>query len=289
MAKQKKQIEVENKVISIVSHNEEDYISLTDMIKNIEGGNSIIENWLRNKNTIEYLGVWETVHNESFNSLEFEGIKNEAGTNRFYLSAKRWIEETNAIGIISKTGRYGGTYAHQDIALEFGSWVSPTFKVYLIKEYRRLKEAETNQYNLEWNIRRLLSKTNYAIHTDAIKEHIIPKSTQPKNKNWLEYAEEADLLNVALFGYTAKEWREVNTEAAQKGLNMRDFASINELIVLSNIESMNATMINKGLDKFTRFSELRELVEKQISILNKSDTVRAIKKFDDRTYLDKGK
>jgi len=289
LAKQKKQIEVENKVISIVSHNEEDYISLTDMIKNIEGGNSIIENWLRNKNTIEYLGVWETVHNESFNSLEFEGIKNEAGTNRFYLSAKRWIEETNAIGIISKTGRYGGTYAHQDIALEFGSWVSPTFKVYLIKEYRRLKEAETNQYNLEWNIRRLLSKTNYAIHTDAIKEHIIPKSTQPKNKNWLEYAEEADLLNVALFGYTAKEWREVNTEAAQKGLNMRDFASINELIVLSNIESMNATMINKGLDKFTRFSELRELVEKQISILNKSDTVRAIKKFDDRTYLDKGK
>ena len=288
MSKQKKQIEVENKVISIVSHNKEDYISLTDMVKNMEGGNSIIENWLRNKNTIEYLGVWEQVHNEGFNSLEFEGIKNEAGTNRFYLSAKRWIEATNAVGIISKTGRYGGTYAHQDIALEFASWVSPTFKVYLIKEYRRLKEVETNKYNIEWNLRRLLSKTNYTIHTDAIKEHIIPKSTQYKNKKWLEYAEEADLLNVALFGYTAKEWREVNQEAAQQGLNMRDFASINELIVLSNIESMNATMINKGLDKFTRFSELRELVEKQISILNKSDALRAIKKLDDRTYLENG-
>ncbi|WP_375563392.1 KilA-N domain-containing protein (plasmid) [Bernardetia sp. OM2101] len=288
MAKQKKQIEVENKVISIISHNEEDYICLTDMVRG-EDGQDHIKNWMRNRNTVEFLGIWEQIHNSDFKGVEFDQFRKDAGLNSFVLSPKKWIETTNAIGIISKSGRYGGTYAHQDIALEFGSWLSPTFKIYLIKEYRRLKEVETNKYNIEWSVRRLLSKTNYTIHTDAIKEHIIPKSTQPKNKNWLEYAEEADLLNVALFGYTAKEWREVNTEAAQKGLNMRDFASINELIVLSNIESMNATMINKGLDKFTRFSELRELVEKQISILNKSDTVRAIKKLDDRTYLDKGK
>ena len=240
-----KQIQVEDSVISIVDYNSEEYICLTDMIKNIEGGSSIIENWLRNKNTIEFLSIWEHLYNPNFNSLEFEGIKKEAGLNRFYLSAKKWIDSTNAIGIVSKAGRYGGTYAHKDIAFEFGSWISPMFKLLLIKEFQRLKEIESNQYNLEWDVKRILAKVNYHIQTDAIKNYIIPNSTKLRTEEWLIYAEEADILNVALFGCTAKQWKEANKIQKDSGINMRDSASINELTVLSNLESLNSEFIKK--------------------------------------------
>lgn len=286
MAKQNKQIEVENKVISIINHNEEDYISLTDMLRS-EDNNFFIADWLRNKNTLEYIAEWEKIHNPDFNYGEFATITNKAGINSFKVSVKD-LQGANIKGVISKTGRYGGTYAHKDIAFQFGMWISPTFQLYLIKEYQRLKNIENNQYNLEWDVRRLLSKTNYTIHTEAIKENIIPKTDKPKGKEWLAYAEEADLLNVVLFGCTAKEWREANTEAVKKGLNIRDFASINELVVLSNIESKNADMISKDFDKLTRFKELKEVAQKQLSILDKNNALRAIKRLSNDTYLDEG-
>ena len=278
-----KKLEIEDKAISIV---ENDYICLTDMIKNLEGGNSIIENWLRNKNTIEFIGIWEQLNNPDFNSLEFEGIKNEAGLNRFYLSAKKWIEKTNSIGMIAKAGRYGGTYAHKDIAFEFGGWISPKFKLLLIREFQRLKEIESNQYNLEWNVKRILTKTNYQIHTDAIKNHIIPEKNYSKNMEWLVYAEEADLLNVALFNCTAKDWREVNPEHSKKGLNIRDFASINELVVLSNLENINSLLIAQKWDKQKRFKELKQISSNQLNMLDNDDYIKSIKKLSDSTYID---
>jgi hypothetical protein len=282
MAKTKK-IEIENTAISIV---ENDYICLTDMIKNLEGGNSIIENWLRNKNTIEFIGIWEQLNNPDFNSLEFEGIKNEAGLNRFYLSTKKWIEKTNAIGMVAKAGRYGGTYAHKDIAFEFGGWISPKFKLLLIREFQRLKEIESNQYNLEWNVKRILTKTNYQIHTDAIKNHIIPKKNYSKNTEWIVYAEEADLLNVSLFNCTAKDWREANLEHSKKGLNIRDFASINELVVLSNLENINSLLITQKLGKKERFEQLKEISAKQLIMLDGNDYIKSVKKLSDSTYID---
>ncbi len=282
MAKTKK-VKIEDATVSIV---ENDYICLTDMIQNLEGGNSIIENWLRNKNTIEFIGIWEQLNNPDFNSLEFEGIKNEAGLNRFYLSTKKWIKQTNAIGMIAKAGRYGGTYAHKDIAFEFGGWISPKFKLLLIREFQRLKEIESNQYNLEWNVKRILTKTNYQIHTDAIKNHIIPKKNYSKNKEWLVYAEEADLLNVALFNCTAKDWREANLEHSKKGLNIRDFASINELVVLSNLENINSLLITQKLDKTKRFEELKQISSNQLNMLDNNDYIKSVKKLSDSTYVD---
>jgi len=195
-------------------------------------GDFFMTDWLRNRNTLEFLSVWEKLNNPNFNYGEFATIRNQSGLNSFKVSVKEWVEKTNAIGIFAKAGRYGGTYAHKDIAFEFGSWISPTLKLYLITEYQRLKEVEYNQYNLEWNFKRVLSKMNYHIHTDAIKNNIIPQLNFEKDKEWLIYAEEADLLNVALFGCTAKQWRDANPEHAEKGLNIRDFASINELAVL---------------------------------------------------------
>ncbi len=180
------------------------------MVSGFEGGNSLIEKWIRNKNTIEFLAVWENLHNPSFNSPEFEGIKTEAGLNRFTMSAKQWIQKTNAIGIVASAGRYGGTFAHTDIAFEFGSWLSPEFKLLLIKEFQRLKQDEFDRQNLGWDFKRLLSKVNYRIHTDSIKDTIIPKLQIPKDKEWLVYAEEADLLNIAVFGITAKQWKDAN-------------------------------------------------------------------------------
>ena len=199
-----KQIEVEEKIIAITSHNEDDYICLTDMVRG-EEGNDHIRNWMRNRNTVEFLGIWEQLNNPNFKGVEFDTFKKEAGLNSFNLTPKKWIQSTDAIGIISKSGRNGGTYAHRDIAFEFGAWISPMFKLLLIKEFQRLKEIESNQYNLEWDVKRVLSKVNYHIHTDAVKNHIIPKSNYPTEKQWIEYAEEADLLNVALFGCTAKQ------------------------------------------------------------------------------------
>ena len=232
MNKKLNKIKVKGVEVAYNQIKQEDYICITDIAKykNQKAPADIIKNWLRNKNTIELLGLWERLHNSDFKLVEFDQFKNEAGFNHFVLSPKKWIESTNAIGMQSKSGRYGGTYAHKDLAFEFGAWISPMFKLLLIKEFQRLKEIETNKYNLEWNVKRILSKTNYLIHTDAIKEHIIPKKNYAKNHEWIAYAEEADLLNVAMYNCKAKDWREANPEHAKKGLNIRDFSSINELV-----------------------------------------------------------
>jgi hypothetical protein len=280
-----KLIEVKETIIHITQHNQEDYICLTDMLKH-KDNNGLIFKWLSNKSTVEFLGVWERIYNPNFNYTEFGVIMSEAGVNRFTLSVKEWIERTNAIGIIAKTGRYGGTYAHKDIAFELGTWISPEFKLLLIREFQRLKEIEANQYNLEWNVKRIISKANYHIHTDAIKNHIIPQSNYIKELEWIVYAEEADIMNVALFGCTAKQWREANPEHAKIGLNIRDFASINELAVLSNLETINAELIKNKIDKKLRFTELREISQYQLNILNNTDYLKAIKKLSDTTYID---
>ncbi|MGE0930199.1 KilA-N domain-containing protein [Peijinzhouia sedimentorum] len=264
MSKQKKStINVQGTAIGILSQREEDFISLTDMVKNFEGGSTLIENWLKNKDTILFLGVWEQINNPDFNSLEFEGIKNEAGRNSFYLSAKKWIEKTGAIGLIASAGRYGGTFAHKDIAFEFGSWLSPEFKLYLIKEFQRLKEDENRKLSLEWNLNRTLSKLNYRIHTDAIKEHIIPPQLS-KQQQSLVYATEADVLNMALFGKTAKQWREENTN---KDGNIRDYATVEQLLVLTNIESINAEFIRMELPQGDRLKKLNEIARAQLKSL----------------------
>lgn len=243
-----KKVEVEKTIIHITQHNKEDYISLTDMLKHKDSGGLVFK-WLSNKNTIEFLGVWEKIYNPNFNYTEFGVIMNEAGVNRFTMSVKQWIARTNAIGIVAKAGRYGGTYAHKDIAFELGTWISPEFKLLLVREFQRLKEIEANQYNLEWNVKRIISKANYNIHTDAVKNYIIPQSDFTKQTDWIAYAEEADLLNVALFSCSAKQWRDANPEHADKGLNIRDFASINELAVLSNLETINANLLKIRLKK----------------------------------------
>ena len=268
-------ITVKDTEISVVKVNEKDYISLTDMVRNIENGLALIEKWLRNKNTIEFLGIWEGMYNPNFNSPEFEGIKNAAGLNRFILSVKQWSERTNSLGIIAKAGRYGGTYAHKDIAFEFASAISPVFKLYLIKEFQRLKEEENNLKKLEWDAKRFLSKNNYLIQTDAIKNYIIPNCNYRDDLQWLPYAEEADLLNVALFGFTAKAWRESNPELA-KNSNVRDYATINELTVLSNLETHNAQMIREGKSKEERFQILKEIAEYQMQILSAADKISCI-------------
>jgi hypothetical protein len=254
-------ITVENTSVTILKENNEDYISLTDMVKPIYNGTALIEKWLRNKNTIEFLGIWEELYNPDFNSPEFEGIKNQAGLNRFVLSVKQWVEKTNSTGIIAKAGRYGGTYAHKDIAFEFASWVSPKFKLYLLKEFQRLKEEEQNQW--KWSAKRELTKVNYLIHTDAIKEHLIPKSISKKKASVI-YASEADVLNVALFGKTAKEWREEYPES--KG-NIRDHAHLNELICLSNLENINALLINENMKQSERLIKLNQIAIKQMTLL----------------------
>lgn len=202
---------------------------------------------------------------------------------------RKWVKKTNAVGIFAKAGRYGGTYAHKDIAFEFGSWISPTFKLYLITEYQRLKEIEHNKYNLEWNFKRVLSKMNYHIQTDAVKNHIIPKSNYTKDKEWIAYAEEADLLNVSLFGCTAKQWRAANSQYAKEGLNVRDFASINELAVLSNIESLNADMIRNRINKVERFSKLKKICKYQLEILDEKNFIKTLKKINDETFVNSQK
>ena len=258
-------ITVQNTEINIVNINDKDYISLTDMVRNIENGLALIEKWLRNKNTIEFLGIWESMYNPDFNSPEFEGIKNTAGLNRFILSVKQWVEKTHSRGIIAKAGRYGGTYAHKDIAFEFAAWVSPQFKLYLIQEFERLKADE--QKLLGWSAKRELSKINYRIHTDAIKHNLIPAEVTQAQASII-YAEEADVLNVAMFGMTAKQWREVNPEL--KG-NIRDYATINELICLSNMENINAVLINDGIPQGERLMKLNQIAIQQMQVLNDSE------------------
>lgn len=262
---------VDQKVITVIEIDEKDYISLTDMVKGIDNGLTLIEKWLRNKNTIEFLGIWEEMYNPYFNSPEFEGIKNMAGLNRFILSVKQWVKKTNSTGLMAKAGRYGGTYAHKDIAFEFASWVSPQFKLYLLKEFQRLKEEE--QKILGWSAKRELSKINYHIHTDAIKQHLIPEELTAQQTSVI-YASEADVLNVAMFGLTAKEWKEANPTL--KG-NMRDYASINELICLANMENLNAVFINDGLSQKEKLIKLNQVARHQMSILQEIDNQKLLK------------
>ena len=253
-------ITVQNTDISIVKYNEEDYISLTDMAKS-QLQEHIIFRWLSLKSTIEYLGEWEMLYNPDFNCTEFGTIKNAAGSNNFVLSVKTWIERTSAIGIRSKAGRYGGTYAHRDIAYHFGMWISPKFQLLLVKEYQRLKAEEHQQ--LGWSAKRELSKINYRIHTDAIKQNLIPQEVTPVQANII-YANEADVLNVAMFGMTAKQWREANPELTG---NIRDYATINELICLSNMENLNAVFIEQGMPQSKRLVRLNQIAIHQMSIL----------------------
>jgi hypothetical protein len=260
-----KTILVQGTDIAIVTRHEQDYISLTDMAKHFDGGSALIEQWLKNKDTVLFLGVWEQLNNPDFvsNSPEFEGIRNEAGRNSFFLSAKKWIDATGAIGLHAKAGRYGGTYAHRDIAFEFGSWLSPEFKLYLIKEFQRLKDEESRANSLEWNFQRTLSKVNYKIHTDAIKERLIPPLLTPTQTSII-YANEADLLNVALFGMTAAQWRQTNPD--QNG-NMRDAATLEQLVVLSNLESINAVLIHQGLAAPERLTQMNAIAITQMRSL----------------------
>ena len=277
-----KKIQVQDTDVSIKTKDGQDYISLTDMLKS-KDGDFFVSDWLRNRNTVEFLGVWESMNNPNFNYGGFAAIKEKAGLNNYKISVKEWIEKTNAIGLIANSGRYGGTYAHVDIAFEFGMWISPQFKLYLIKEYQRLKQVESNQYNLEWNVKRMISKTNYNIHTDAIKEIIIPQTT-----HWMksfEYAKEADLLNLSIFGMTAKEWKEQNPERDKRGENMRDSASIVELIVISNAESLNAEMIKEGKSKKERFEKIQQMAKDQMKILAKNDSLKSLKKTKEDVYL----
>ena len=246
--------------IRTVKINSEDYICLTDMLK-AKDGEFFFHNWLRNRNTIEFLGIWEKVYNPAFNYAEFDIIKSQAGLNSYRLSAKEWMEKTGAIGIISKTGRYGGTYAHKDIAFEFAMWISPEFKVYLIKEFQRLKSEEQKQ--LGWSAKRELTKLNYRIHTDAIKQNLIPSELDRKKAS-IVYANEADVLNMAMFGMTAQEWRNANPD--KKG-NIRDYASINELICLSNLESLNSIFINDGIPQSERLLKLNKIAISQMKVL----------------------
>ncbi|WP_333657137.1 KilA-N domain-containing protein [Tissierella praeacuta] len=254
-------IYVDNTEITVVEIEEKDYISLTDMVRNIDNGPALIEKWLRNKNTIEFVGIWEGMYNLDFNVDEYQKIMSEAGLNRFVMSVKQWTNRTNSKGIVAKAGRYGGTYAHKDIAFEFASWVSPQFKLYLLKEFQRLKEEEQKQ--LGWSAKRELAKINYHIHTDAIKQNLIPEELT-KQQISLVYANEADVLNVALFGKTAKQWRATNPD--KKG-NIRDYASINELICLSNMENINAVLINDGISQSDRLVRLNKIAIQQMMIL----------------------
>lgn len=256
-------IKVKETEISIHQIGKEDYISLTDMVKGF-GDDTMIYSWMRNRNTLEFIGIWEEMNNPDFKRNEFVTFKSQAGLNSFNLTPRKWIEATNAIGIISKAGRYGGgTFAHKDIAFEFGSWLSPEFKLYLIKEFQRLKEGENNRLQLEWNLQRTLAKVNYHIHTDAIKEKLIPDIISSKQAS-ITYATEADLLNVALFGVTAKEWRD--SYPTLDG-NIRDHATIEQLVVLSNLESINAVLIHQGLFQKERLLQLNQIAITQMKSL----------------------
>ena len=268
-------ITVQDIPITVSEADIDDYICITDMAaakSDSSRAADVIKNWLRNRNTLEFLGTWEQIYNSDFKVVEFDHLKAEAGLHTFVLSASEWIDKTNAIGLFVKKGRYGGTYAHKDIAFEFASAISPVFKLYLIKEFQRLKEQENDIKKIEWDAKRFLSKNNYLIQTDAVKNYLIPVCNYREELSWLPYAEEADLLNVALFGFTAKAWREVNPELA-KNSNVRDYSSINELTVLSNLETHNAQMIREGKSKEERFLVLKEIAEYQIRILNEAQNI----------------
>ncbi|RRQ45537.1 KilA-N domain-containing protein [Chryseobacterium sp. SC28] len=276
MAKNKK-INVQGVDVVFYQDNSNDYISLTDIARyrDSERSDYLLQNWLRNRSTIDFIGLWEKFNNPNFNSIEFDGIKIQAGSNSFSLTPKRWIEETNAIGIVSKTGRYGGTFAHKDIAFEFATWLSAEFKFFLIKEFQRLKDDENKRLNLEWNLQRTISKINYHIHTDAIKANLIPKEVT-KLQSGFVYANEADLLNVALFGITAKEWRDKNPE--KKG-NIRDEATLEQLVVLSNLESINALFIQQNLPQNERLVQLNKVAITQMKSLLANNNLKNLNRL----------
>jgi hypothetical protein len=264
-------ISVQGTEVAIVTRHEQDYISLTDMLK-AKNGDFFISDWLRNRNTVEFLGIWESISNPAFNYGEFAAIRSQAGLNSYRLSVKEWADKTHAIGLYATTGRYGGTYAHKDIAFEFGMWISAEFKIYLIKEFQRLKDEESRATSLEWSFQRTLAKVNYKIHTDAIKEHLIPPRIT-KAQTSIVYASEADLLNVALFGITAAQWRQANPDLAG---NMRDTATLEQLVVLSNLESINAVLIHQRLSSAERLTQLNAIAITQMRSLVGSDALKRL-------------
>lgn len=271
-----KKIEVKGLVIITFEKNTFDFISLTDIAKykDSERTNYVIQNWMRTRSTVEFLGLWEKLHNLNFNSIEFDAFRNESGSNSFSLTPQRWIKKTNAVGLVSKAGRYGGgTYAHKDIAFEFASWISPEFKLYLIKEFQRLKEEENERLALGWDVKRTLTKINYRIHTDAIKEHLIPNRISKKQANII-FASEADLLNTALFGITAKEWRDKNPKL---GGNIRDYADVSQLVCLANLETLNAEFIRQKLSASERILRLNEIAIIQMRSLLGSSGLKRLK------------
>ena len=268
----KKEIIVDNTNITIVSINEDDYISLTDIAKyKSDDPIAVISNWMRNRNTVEYLGIWESLYNQDFKPLEFEGFRKQAGLNAFTLSPQKWVKTTNAIGIISKSGRYGGTYAHKDIAFKFASWISVEFELYIVKEFQRLKQEEQNK--IGWSAKRELARINYLIHTDAVRNKLVPKEVSMSQKNTI-YAEEADVLNVAIFGMTAKEWRESNPNLNG---NIRDYATVNELICISNMENINSVMINENVPQSERLEKLNKIAIHQMNILENCNNRKLLK------------
>ena len=276
MSKAKKRtIEVKGMAVGIVSEKETDFICLTDIARyrDAERTDYLIQNWLRNRNTIEFLGIWEQLNNPGFKPIEFDGFKKQSGLNSFILTAKQWIEKTGAIGLISKAGRYGGTYAHRDIAFEFASWISVEFKLYLIKEFQRLKDEENDRLKLGWNLQRTLAKINYRIHTDAIRETLIPPAVT-KQQATLVYASEADVLNVALFGQTAKQWRDSHPGADG---NVRDHAPLEQLVVLTNLESLNSVLIRQGLSQPERLRKLNEIAISQMRTLLADGSMKRLK------------
>lgn len=275
MAKKISTIIVKQISVNVFQTEEQEYISLTDIaaLKNTQAPKDVVKNWLRNRSTIEFLGLWEQINNPDFKGVEFDSFLFEAGSNSFTLSPSKWIESTHAIGIISKQGRGGGTFAQRDIAFEFASWISAEFKLYLIKEYQRLKEDENNRQQLDWNLQRTLAKVNYSIHTDAIKERLIPEKLTGKQTS-LVYASEADLLNMALFGKTAADWRAENPDT--KG-NMRDDATLEQLVVLSNLESINAVLIRQGLKQSERLKQLNQIAITQMTSLVKNSNLKRLK------------
>ncbi len=278
----KSELDVKGSRINVVRIDGYEYISLTDLAKtqNDEAPADVVKNWLRNKETISFLGVWEELNNENFKVVEFDQFKNDAGRHTFTMSPQKWIRETNAIGIISKSGKYGGgTFARSDIAFEFASWISPEFKLYLIKEFERLKKNENYQQKIEWHANRLFSKLNYVVHTDAIKKYIVPKLTEKQIK--FVYAEEADVLNVALFGMTAKEWRENNPELAKNG-NMRDYTDLLHLVILSNLETINASLISDNISQSERLIKLNNNARMQMEALRNNKNIKDLELLQEK-------
>lgn len=277
----KAQMVVKGQVINVIRIDNKEFISLTDLARYADEDDPRypIQNWMRNKDVISYLGLWESIHNENFKGVEFDTFKNEAGSNKFKISPQKWIRETNAIGMISKSGNNGGTYARSDIALEFASWLSPEFKLYVIQEFQRLKKNEAYQNKIDWHANRVLAKVSYVVHTDAIKSIIVPTLTEKQKK--FVYAEEADVLNVALFGMTAKEWRESNPNLAEEG-NIRDYTDLLHLVILSNLENINAELIEIGISQSERLVRLNDIAKKQMELLRKNKSLKNLEYIENK-------